>query len=92
MQWLSDFVDISDISIKDYCDRMTDTGSKVEGYELLGENIVNVVVARILKIERHPDSDHLQICRMDVGTGEPVQIVSPKRKMPGTNKPMLSPG
>ncbi len=76
MQWLSDFVDISDISIKDYCDRMTDTGSKVEGYELLGENIVNVVVARILKIEKHPDSDHLQICRMDVGTGEPVQIVT----------------
>ena len=31
MNWLSDFVDCSDIDIKKYCDRMTDTGSKVEG-------------------------------------------------------------
>ena len=36
MKWLSDFVDCEDIEIKKYCDRMTDTGSKVEGYELLG--------------------------------------------------------
>ena len=33
MKWLADFTDVSDISIKDYSDRMTDTGSKVEGYE-----------------------------------------------------------
>ena len=61
--WLSDFVDVSDIDVKDYCDRMTDTGSKVEGYEILGEEIENVVVARILSIAPHENSDHLQICR-----------------------------
>lgn len=63
MKWLSDFVDVRDIDIKDYCDRMTLTGSKVEGYEKDGAEIENVVVARIKKIEKHPDSDHLQICR-----------------------------
>ena len=37
LTWLADFVNVSDIHAKDYCDRMTDTGSKVEGYEILGE-------------------------------------------------------
>lgn len=76
MKWLADFVDVSDIAIKDYCDRMTMTGSKVEGYELGGSEIENVVVARIRSIEKHPDSDHLQICQMDVGRGSDVQIVT----------------
>ncbi|MBP3370604.1 MAG: phenylalanine--tRNA ligase subunit beta, partial [Clostridia bacterium] len=73
--WLSDFVDVSDIEVKDYCDRMTDTGSKVEGYEILGEDIENVVVARILSIAPHENSDHLQICQVDIG-GKVEQIVT----------------
>ena len=76
MKWLADFVDVSDVNIKDYCDKMTLTGSKVEGYEDLGAEIENVVVARIKKIVPHPDSDHLLICTMDIGTGEDTQIVT----------------
>ncbi len=76
MKWLSDFVDVSDISIKDYCDKMTLTGSKVEGFEIMGEEIENVIVARIKAIAPHPDSDHLQICQMDIGTGTDIQIVT----------------
>ncbi len=67
--WLSDFVDVSDIDIKDYCDRMTDTGSKVEGYEVLGEDIENVIVAKIISIAPHENSDHLQICQVETGKG-----------------------
>ncbi|MGM9683441.1 MAG: phenylalanine--tRNA ligase subunit beta, partial [Eubacteriales bacterium] len=74
--WLSDFVDVNDIDNKTYCDRMTDTGSKVEGYEVIGDDIENVVVAEILKIRPHENSDHLQICTMNVGKSEPVQIVT----------------
>ena len=73
--WLSDFVDVSDVDIKDYCDRMTDTGSKVEGYEILGEDIENVIVARIVSIAPHENSDHLQICQVDIG-GKIEQIVT----------------
>ncbi len=73
--WLSDFVDVSDISVKDYCDRMTDTGSKVECFEELGADIENVVVAKIVKITPHENSDHLQICQVDIGK-EVVQIVT----------------
>ncbi len=76
MKWLADFVDISDVNIKDYCDKLTLTGSKVEGFEVMGAEIENVVVARIKKIVPHPDSDHLLICTMDVGTGEDTQIVT----------------
>ena len=74
--WLADFVDVSDIDNKAYSDRMTDTGSKVEGFEVLAEDIENVVVARILSIAPHENSDHLQICQMDIGTGTPTQIVT----------------
>ena len=74
--WLSDFVDVGDISSKDYCDRMTDTGSKVECFEELGNDIENVVVAKIIKITPHENSDHLQICQVDIGNGNTVQIVT----------------
>ncbi len=76
MKWLADFVDVSDVNIKDYCDKLTLTGSKVEGYEVMGAEIENVVVARIKNIVPHPDSDHLLVCTMDVGTGEDTQIVT----------------
>ncbi|MBE6652954.1 MAG: phenylalanine--tRNA ligase subunit beta [Ruminococcaceae bacterium] len=67
MKWLADYVDVKDVDIRDYCEKLTYTGSKVEGYEVLGDDISNVVVARIVKMERHPDSDHLFICQMDCG-------------------------
>ena len=75
MNWLSDFVDLKGIGLKEYCDKMTDTGSKVEGYELFGEDIENVVVGRITKLAKHENSDHLQICTLDLGH-ETRQIVT----------------
>ena len=76
MEWLSEFVDIGGIDIKEYCDHMTMTGSKVEGWETLGEDIVNVVVGKINRITPHPDSDHLLICEIDCGEEKPRQIVT----------------
>jgi phenylalanyl-tRNA synthetase beta chain len=75
-KWLTDYVDVTEVSNKDYCDRMTDTGSKVEGFEVLASDIDNVVVGKITKISKHENSDHLQICMLDVGSGEDVQIVT----------------
>ena len=74
--WLGDFVDVKDINNKDYCDTMTYTGSKVEGYEMLGEDIENVVVGKITRITKHENSDHLQICMLDVGEENEIQIVT----------------
>ena len=75
MNWLSDFVDCSDIDIKKYCDRMTDTGSKVEGYELCGSEVNGVRVGLILSVEQHPDAERLVICQVDCGE-KTIQIVT----------------
>ena len=76
--WLSDFVNVDEIDNKTYCDRLTITGSKVEGFEVLGDDIENVVVAKVTKMEKHPDSDHLWVCRLDAGEqhGHDIQIVT----------------
>ena len=75
IKWLNDFVNTDGIEIKEYCDRMTDTGSKVEGYEKLGEDVQNVIVARVEKMARHENSDHLWVCQVNIGS-ETVQIVT----------------
>ena len=55
---------------------MTLSGSKVEITEDLGAEIQNVVAGRIQSMERHPNSDHMWVCQLDVGREEPVQIVT----------------
>ena len=74
-KWLSEFV-VVDANDKDFAETMTLSGSKVELTHDLGEEISNVVVGQILSIERHPDSDHMWVCRIDVGQAEPIQIVT----------------
>ncbi len=74
-KWLSEFV-VVDANDKDFAETMTLSGSKVELTHDLGEEISNVVVGQILSMERHPDSDHMWVCRIDVGQAEPIQIVT----------------
>ena len=76
MKWLSDYVDIGDISTHEFAEAMTMSGSKVEGYETEGSEIKNVVVGKVTEIVRHPDSDHMFTCQVDVGAGAPIQIVT----------------
>ena len=74
MKWLKDYVDIK-VDLKTFADKMTMSGSKVERVEELGKEIENVVVGKILKIEKHPDADKLVIGQVDVGS-EVIQIVT----------------
>lgn len=76
LNWAKDYVSLDGITPKEYCDRLTATGSKVEGYETLGEDIENVVAGKVISLEKHPDSDHLWICQIDIGEEAPVQIVT----------------
>ena len=74
-KWLDEFVQI-DANDKDFAEAMTLSGSKVELTHDLGAEISNVVVGRVLSLERHPDSDHMWVCQVDVARAEPVQIVT----------------
>ena len=75
MNWLSEYIDIG-TDIKSYCDAMTMSGSKVEGYAYLGEEIQNVVVGKVLDITKHPDADKLVVCSVDTGGGKLLTIVT----------------
>ena len=75
-KWLNEFVDVSDISDREFDEAMTLSGSKVETVTALDESLKNVVVGKILSMEKHPDSDHMWVCQIDVGQEEPVQIVT----------------
>ena len=74
--WLSEFVDVSDIDDKAFCDALTLSGSKVETLRRTDAGIKNVVVGHILEMARHENSDHLWVCQIDVGQAAPVQIVT----------------
>ncbi len=74
-KWLSEFVTV-DAGTREFAEAMTLSGSKVEGTHELGAEISNVVVGCILSMERHPDSDHMWVCQLDVGKEEPVPIVT----------------
>ncbi|MCL2508970.1 MAG: phenylalanine--tRNA ligase subunit beta [Oscillospiraceae bacterium] len=74
-KWLKDYVDIS-VSDKEFADVMTMSGSKVEGFSREGAEMKNIVVGQVLSIERHPDSDHLWVCQVNVGGDEAIQIVT----------------
>lgn len=75
IRWLKDYVDL-DVNPRAFAHAMTMSGSKVEGYETEGAEISNVVVGKVLDIQKHPDSDHLVICKIDTGREEPLQIVT----------------
>lgn len=75
MKWLNDYVKV-DKDLREFSESLTMSGSKVEGYKILGEEIQNVVVGKILSIKKHPDADKLVVCQIDVAQGEPIQIVT----------------
>ena len=77
MRWLGDYVRLDkEITPRAYSAALTMSGSKVEGYEVEGSEIDKVVVGKVLSIVKHPNADSLVICQVDVGAGQPVQIVT----------------
>ncbi|HEY8363850.1 MAG TPA: phenylalanine--tRNA ligase subunit beta [Tissierellaceae bacterium] len=74
VKWLKDYIDI-DIDTKKLVDGLTLSGSHVESIIGLNKGIENVVVGKILSIEKHPNADKLSVCQVDVGS-ETLQIVT----------------
>ena len=76
-KWLhEEFVDLSHVSDKEYVEKLTVFGQKVETWERMDSEIKNVKVGKVVSIVRHENSDHMWVCQVDVGEEEPVQIVT----------------
>ena len=75
LSWIKAYVPELSCTDQEYCDKMTLSGTKVEGYARLDKNLEKIVVGEIKKIERHPDADKLIVCQVNVGAEE-IQIVT----------------
>ena len=75
IQWLKDYIDF-DWTAEELADRFTMAGVPVENVIRADAGLESVVTGRIEKIERHPDSDHLWVCQMNVGKPDLIQIIT----------------
>ncbi len=75
LSWIKKYVPDLDVTAREYADAMTMSGTKVENFEELDRDLKDIVVGEVLTCEPHPNSDHLHICTVNVGKGEPLQIV-----------------
>lgn len=80
LSFIKKYVDIGDISYKEFEHSLTMSGSKVEGFLDIGSQINNVKTGKITKIEKHPDADKLSVCQVDIGN-EQIQIVTAATNM-----------
>jgi phenylalanyl-tRNA synthetase beta chain len=74
-KWLQEYVDLSGVTATELADKITKSGIEVEGVEILNEGMKGLVVGHVLEREQHPNADKLNKCLVDVGEGEPVQII-----------------
>ena len=73
-QWLKDYVDI-DMDPQELADKLTMVGLEVSSVTRLGPNMEGVLVGYVEHVDPHPNSDRLSLCRVDIGKGEPLNIV-----------------
>ena len=73
-KWLNDFVEVT-CDNHEFSEKMTMSGSKVEGYEVMNENIIKVVVGQIKSVEKVENSDKLLCTQVCVGD-ETIQVVT----------------
>ena len=85
LSWIRAYVPGLECTDQEYCDAMTLSGTKVEGYERRDRNLEKIVVGQIKSIEKHPDADKLIVCQVDIGQ-ETIQIVTGARNVKEGNK------
>ncbi|WPX09983.1 phenylalanine--tRNA ligase subunit beta [Anaerocellum danielii] len=91
LEWLKSFVDI-ECSVDELVDKLTMSGTKVEGYEKRLENIKNVVVGKVLEISLHPHNQNLFVCKVDTRDKILTIITAAKNVTPGSYVPVAKPG
>ena len=72
LEWLNDYVDIANIDPKELAEKITEAGVNVE--KITTNHINNLIIGEVVECENHPDSDHLHICKLNIGN-DILQIV-----------------
>jgi len=85
-QWLKDYIDISDLTAKEIAEQMTRGGIEIDVVESRNKGVSGVVVGYVVSKEKHPDADKLNVCQVDVGTGDNLQIVCGARNVDAGQK------
>ena len=75
IEWLKDYTTVNG-SIDEFCEKMIMSGSNLETCQFFGEEISDVIIGKIVRIEDHPDADKLVICYVETGEEELTQIVT----------------
>ena len=75
LKWLSKYIDLSDLDVKTISETLTNLGLEVEGVEEIAPLKGDVVVAEIVSAAQHPDADKLQVCQVNCGEAEPIEVV-----------------
>ncbi|MCR2802457.1 phenylalanine--tRNA ligase subunit beta [Paenibacillus soyae] len=74
-QWLNEYIELSGLAAEELAELMTRGGIEIDGVESRNKGVTGVVVGYVKSKEKHPDADKLNVCKVDVGTGEELQIV-----------------
>ncbi len=91
LEWLAEYVDIT-MTPHELAEMLTNSGTAVEGVEVVGEGFESFVVGRVIEVNRHPEADRLSICRVDLG-GKTADIVCGAPNVSeGVNAPVAPPG
>ncbi|MBD3920114.1 phenylalanine--tRNA ligase subunit beta [Paenibacillus sp. PR3] len=85
-QWLNEYIDVSDLTAKEIAEQMTRGGIEIDVVESRNKGVSGVVVGYVVSKEKHPDADKLNVCQVDVGTGENLQIVCGARNVDAGQK------
>ncbi|WP_172195583.1 phenylalanine--tRNA ligase subunit beta [Saccharibacillus qingshengii] len=74
-QWLSEYVSIEGVTPEELAEKITRSGIEIDEIEQRNQGVQGVVVGYVKHKEKHPDADKLNVCTVDAGTGEDLQIV-----------------
>ena len=72
--WLNELVP-THLDIDEFCEKLTMFGLEVEEVVQLGKNLENIVIGKVVSVEKHPNADKLSLCKVDVGNSEPLSII-----------------
>ena len=76
LSWINDFVDVSSLKVEDIVRKLNQIGFEVEEVIDTAKGLNNVIVSKIIGIEKHPNADKLVVCKVDIGDGKTTQIVT----------------